>query len=295
MSSQYTAEYLAALSAGVERFEAAFQAWMVTQAETDATFLPGLVQRVFTRDDVDPAEVQLLELAVGEAAGVAARAVALTGAYMVVQGFSRPLDPISNWQNVTMPKAWLTPTEVRATCAAVKGRLKSLEIDAQHGQDRGRPEFGPTELHPVIWTAAAPFWTNHQYRVAVREAAEALNITWKHRLARTDIDETTFWGQTLAPEPATAGIPRLRWPGDDADRTVRSLREGLGSLAKGLNLAVRNLTTHTRTELTEQEALEQLGAYSHLARLLDQCEIVRHANDEPTSSDADAPARSGAK
>jgi hypothetical protein len=57
------------------------------------------------------------------------------------------------------------------------------------------------------------------------------------------------------------------------------MREGLGSLAKGLNLAVRNVTTHTRTELTEQEALEQLGSYSHLARLLDLCETMRHADN----------------
>ena len=279
MAGQYTPEYLAALRAGVERFDAAFGSWMETQEETDRMFMPGIVERVFTRNDADPAEVERLELAVGEAAGLAAKAVQVTGAYMVVQGFRQPLDPISNWRNMTMPKAWLTPGEVRSTCAAIKGRLESLEIDAKHGQDRGRPDFGPTELHEVIWTAAAPFWTNHQYRVAVREAAEALNIRWKERLGRKDVDDTVFWGQTLAAEPPQPGIPRLRWPGEDADKTVRSMREGLGSLAKGLNLAVRNVTTHTRGELTEQEALEQLGSYSHLARLLDQCETMRHAEE----------------
>ena len=65
---------------------------------------------------------------------------------------------------MTMPKAWLTRGEVRST-GALKGRLESLEIDAKHRQDRGRPDFASTELHEVIWTAAAPFWTNHQYRV----------------------------------------------------------------------------------------------------------------------------------
>lgn len=280
MAGQYTPEYLAALRAGVERFERAFEAWMETQQETDSTFMPGVVPRVFTREDVDPTEVQRRELVVAEAAGLAAKAVQVTGAYMMVQGFRQPLDPVSNWRNMTMPKAWLAPGEVRSTCAAIKGRLESLEVDAKHGQDRGRPDFGPTELHEVIWTAAAPFWTNHQYRVAVREAAEALNIRWKDRLGRRDVDDTVFWGQTLASEPAQPGVPRLRWPGEDADKTVKSMREGLSNLAKGLNLAVRNVTTHTRKELTEQEALEQLGSYSYLARLLDQCKILQHSDDQ---------------
>jgi hypothetical protein len=52
--SQYTPEYLAALRTGVERFEAAFESWMETQSETDAMFMPGLVQRTFPKDGFDP-------------------------------------------------------------------------------------------------------------------------------------------------------------------------------------------------------------------------------------------------
>lgn len=80
-------------------------------------------------------------------------------------------------------------------------------------------------------------------------------------------------------EPPALGIPRLRWPGADNDKTTKSMREGLIGLAKGLNLVVRNVATHTRKEVTEQEGIEQLGSYSHLARLLDQCAVERHAND----------------
>ncbi|MEV0809698.1 hypothetical protein [Micromonospora sp. NPDC050200] len=43
----------------------------------------------------------------------------------------------------------------------------------------------------------------------------------------------------------------------------------------GLNLTVRNVTTHTRHELTEQEGMKRLAAYSYLARLLDKSEIRR--------------------
>lgn len=39
------------------------------------------------------------------------------------------------------------------------------------------------------------------------------------------------------------------------------------------NLTVGNVATHTRDELTEQEATERLSAYGYFARLLDQCEV----------------------
>ncbi|WP_354645177.1 TIGR02391 family protein [Kitasatospora camelliae] len=60
------------------------------------------------------------------------------------------------------------------------------------------------------------------------------------------------------------------------------MSSALKDLAAGLNLTVRNVTTHTRDELTEQEAMERLAAYSYLARLLDQCEL--RTAQEPASS-----------
>ncbi|WP_341229188.1 TIGR02391 family protein [Nocardioides salarius] len=279
MASHYTSEYLAALRDGVERFEAAFEAWMETQTETDMMFMPGLVERTFTTEGVDPEEVQRRELAVAEAAGVAAKAVAVTGAYMMVQGISGPIDPIANWRNITQPKAFLTPGEVRAACANVRGRLESLALDGAARDDSEMPAFAPSAFHTVIWTAAAPHWTNHQYRVAVREAAEALNLHWKERLARVNVQDTDFWGQSLSTQPPAPGQARLRWPGPETDNTVKSMREGLMGLAKGLNLAVRNVATHSRSEISEQEGMERLGAYSHLARLLDQCQVERHPDD----------------
>lgn len=41
--------------------------------------------------------------------------------------------------------------------------------------------------------------------------------------------------------------------------------KSLSNLATGLNLTVRNVATHTRDELSEQEAMERLAAYSYLA------------------------------
>jgi hypothetical protein len=116
--------------------------------------------------------------------------------------------------------------------------------------------------------------------VAVREAAEGLNLYWKSKLGRDDANDTNFWQQTLSAGEPAPGQPKLSWPGDESSRTARSMRGGLEplatsltNLATGLNLTVRNVATHTREELSEQEAMERLAAYSYLARLLDQCKI----------------------
>ncbi len=53
---------------------------------------------------------------------------------------------------------------------------------------------------------------------------------------------------------------------------MRGGLEPLNTLAAGLNLTIRNVTTHTR-ELDEQEAMERLAAYSYLARILDGCNV----------------------
>lgn len=274
MGAQLSADYLRRLTDAVDQFAAAFDAWMETQVESDHMEGRGLWPTVWPRDDADAAEVRSRELAVAEAAGAAGKAVPVTGAYIMVQGIGA-LDPVANWMLMSQPKALLAPSDIRNTTATIKGRLKALLIEAESNADNGLPAFGPFALHAIIWTAASPYWTNHRRRVAVREAAEALTVHWTARLGRGDVDGTKFWQQTLKPEEPEIGIPRLAWPGDPNDRTVRSMRGGLAGLAAGLNLTVRNVSTHSNHEMSEQEALEQLGAYSYLARLLDQCEIRR--------------------
>ncbi|MGW7109305.1 TIGR02391 family protein [Streptomyces xanthophaeus] len=285
----YGAEYLRRLLAAVGRFEQVFEQWMETQVESDHTTSRGLWPTVWTEEGQDEATVRRLELDVAEAAGAAARAVAVTGAGIGVAGIG-VVDPIENWSLMSSPKALFTPREVRTTAARVRGRLRTMIDEAETVSDSTPPGFAPSELHEVIWTAAAAHWTTHQYRVAVREASEALTVHWKKRLGRNDVDDTPFWQQSLSPGEPEIGRPKLAWPGDPTDKTTKSMRGGLeplgkalNSLATGLNLTVRNVTTHTRDELTEQEGMERLAAYSYFARLLDQCEI-RRSEGEPESA-----------
>lgn len=284
--SQYGVDYLQRLRAAVEKFEGAFNAWMDTQVESDHMSSRGLLPTVWTKEGQDPSTVQRLELDVAEAAGLAASAVAVTGAYIAIAGLGA-IDPISNWSLMSSPKAPIAPRDIRTTTANVKGRLDAMVADAESRTDADLPAFAPAQFHPVVWAGASAHWTTHQYRVAVREAAEGLTVHWKERLSRSDVDDTVFWQQTLSPGAPEPGKPKLVWPGSTDDKTVKSMRGGLEPLAKalnalatGLNLTVRNVTTHTRSELSEQEAMERLAAYSYLARLLDQCQLAAGPVDD---------------
>lgn len=286
--ADYSVDYLQRLRDAVSEFESAFADWMQTQVESDHMSSRGLFPTVWTKDGQDPAAVNRLELRVAETAGAAAKAVAVAGTYMAVAGVG-VIDPIANWFAMTSPKAMVSPRDIRATAASTRGRLDMLIAEASSAAESGLPGFVPSQLHPIIWAAAADHWTTHQHRVAVREAAEALSVHWKTKLGRNDVDDTVFWQQTLSAGEPSPGRPKLQWRGEVTDKTVKSMRggleplaRGLNDLATGLNLTVRNVTTHTRQELSEQEALERLGAYSYLARLLDKCEI-RHAEDPPAT------------
>ena len=285
--SDYSEDYLRRLQEAIQRFENAFEAWMETQQESDHLSSRGLFPTVWTKDGQDVSAVRRLELDVAETAGLAARAVAVTGAYIAVAGLG-VIDPIANWSLMSSPKAPLAPRDIRMTAANVKGRLEAMLIDARASVDSSLPSFAPAQFHAVIWSAAASHWTTHQYRVAVREAAEGLTVHWKTKLERNDVDDTVFWQQTLSPGPPVSGKPKLTWPGSTEDKTVKSMRGGLEPLAKalnalatGLNLTVRNVTTHTRDELAEQQAMERLAAYSFPAHLLDQCIIERFDEEFP--------------
>lgn len=264
---------------------------MSTQVELDHTMARGILPTVWTKEGIPKTEVQKRELELSEAAGFASPAVKITGAYIVAAGMGT-LDPITNWSMMSQPKALLTPRDIRLCVANIKGRLKNMieEAESNENNNNNIPAFSPANFHPLIWHAAAPQWTIHQYRIAVSEAATALTNHWREKLGRSDADGTSFWQQSLSVEPPTIGRPKIVWPGEQLDKTVKSMKTGLPlltislkDLAAGLTLTVRNSSAHARKEVTEQEGMEQLAAYSLLARLLDQCE-VRFAKETETDS-----------
>src|SRR3546814_8363410 len=90
-------------------------------------------------------------------------------------------------------KALVDAHLIRTTAANVRGRLEAMLVDAEAATEAGTPGLVPSQLHPLIWAAAADHWTTHQYRVAVREAGETLTSHWRGLLGRADVDGTKFW------------------------------------------------------------------------------------------------------
>jgi len=259
---------------------------MKTQEESDRESSRGIHPTVWTKQGENNDKVRQLELDVAAASGPASRAVQITGAYVGISGVGEPIDPIANWFTMSKKKPLLDPRDVRMTVSTIKGRLDALITDVQSSAESQHPAFSPANFHAVVWSRAAEFWAIHQYRVAVREAAEGLTDHWKSKLGRNDVDGTKFWQEALSSGEPKPGVPKLLWPGDFKDKTVKSMQGGLeplgkalNALATGLNLTVRNVATHTGDELSEQEGMERLAAYSYFARLLDQCEIKRVESD----------------
>ena len=129
-------------------------------------------------------------------------------------------------------------------------------------------------MHPLVWGAAQRLWRDRHFRLAVAAAAEALIAQVKSRTGRNDVPETGLWQEAFSERDPVPGKPRLRWPGDPADRTVKNMNDGLRLFAQGVQMTIRNTATHQTADLSEQDALGRLATLSLLARWLDECELV---------------------
>ncbi len=136
------------------------------------------------------------------------------------------------------------------------------------------PSMKADALHPTIWRAAAGRWESGHYSDAVQRAATALSGQVKDLTGRYELGDNDLMAQAFSLSPPQEGKPRLRWPGNDSDLTVKSMRSGLLNMSQGAFAAIRNIATHTTADLPKQEALEQLATLSLLARWIDQCEVV---------------------
>jgi len=265
--------YLRSVAQAVARFRQAFEAFLNLHVE-NTTMARGIAPAVIPRAEADPAEISKLENQVAEAAGAAGDAVSLTNSYMMVQGMGAPLDAIANWQTVTRPKPLLEAKDVLGVCSLAMGRLDSLIRKADASSSEA-PQLGPAALHATVWDAAARYWTMHLFRDAVRVACEALVARVKGINGHNELADTDAWTQIFSDQSPTPSRPRLRWPGSPTDLEVRTMNAGLGRLAPGLQMTIRNPSTHGLEDFTEQEAFEQLAALSMLSRWMDRCEVVK--------------------
>lgn len=94
-----------------------------------------------------------------------------------------------------------------------------------------------------------------------------------------DLSEVALFNEAFSLDPPKADTPRLRLAQPDGGRTYQNLHRGARAFADGLYTAIRNPGMHTPEPVDggeEQLALEQLAAFSLLARWVDQAS-VQHA------------------
>lgn len=136
------------------------------------------------------------------------------------------------------------------------------------------PRLSASELHPVIWGAAAGLWDDGHSRAAVQTASTALEgllqVTAGPGVAGENL------ASLFSPGDASPEYPRLRIRGlDPASRTWRSAHEGAAAMVRGAFLAVRNLVSHPGwAEPDGAEALEMLAVLSYVAHLVERSEAV---------------------
>ena len=154
------------------------------------------------------------------------------------------------------------------------GYLATAEETAQHITGTQAPTMDADALHDLVWESAAGLWQDGHRASAVQRAATFLNAHVQDRTGRHDVSDKELMARVFSKDDPQPGKPRLRWPGDDSDLTVRAMRTGLLNFSQGCYLAIRNPVTHGTDDLGKQEALELLSTLSTLARWIDACELV---------------------
>ncbi|MGO1025651.1 TIGR02391 family protein [Streptomyces rubiginosohelvolus] len=140
----------------------------------------------------------------------------------------------------------------------------------------GAPQLDASTLHPWVWGSVQGLWGSGHYRQAVGVAAVAVNAQAQAKVGRKDLSESKLLGDVFSTKDPEPGKPRLRLaPKEDSD-TWRSRHEGAAAFARGVYAGIRNPIAHEAgDELEENEALEQLAAFSILARWIDTATVEK--------------------
>ncbi|MFF7310227.1 TIGR02391 family protein [Streptomyces sp. NPDC008137] len=156
---------------------------------------------------------------------------------------------------------------------AVQRADAALQRDAEIRERLGgtAPRLSAASLHSWVWSAARALWQDGHFREAVTAAARKVNRETQNKAGRRDVTETALFQSIFSKDARKPGQPRLRLMIDDGSDTFRSVQRGAAAFAEGCYAGIRNPNSHEDglPELPQHEALEQLVAFSVLARWVD--------------------------
>jgi hypothetical protein len=194
----------------------------------------------------------------------------LDAAVVVEQILARVLP---NWRTeITRPHdvdRW--DTHVEAARRAKVALERQAELREKLGD--GAPQLDAARLHPWVWEGARSLWQSGHFREAVRAAAVKVNAETQNKVRRRNLSEADLFKQAFSSNEPKLGEPRLRIIPNDGSRDFENVHRGARDFASGLYTAIRNPISHSEGELPEHEALEQLAAFSVLARWVDTAQL----------------------
>lgn len=136
------------------------------------------------------------------------------------------------------------------------------------------PSLAARSMHPKVWTVASAYWDTGLYDDAVEAAAKVVRAEARAKVGKPDLPESAV-GDLFSPEEPKPEMPRLRFPNvpRDDERMWADLHLGALHFTKGAFLALRNPRAHMILYSEEPQALEELAAFSLVARWLDGCDV----------------------
>lgn len=150
-------------------------------------------------------------------------------------------------------------------------------IEALLGNPDRAPQLDAGLLHLLVWQAASVQWSTGHFHEAVLAASKAVNSLLQSKLDRRDVSEVKLVREAFTDKPPKDDAPRLRFDAVADEQTRESLRDGAMNFGVGCFQAIRNPVGHLPNdehELTEQQALERLAAWSLFARWVEQADLV---------------------
>ncbi|MFJ9086891.1 MULTISPECIES: TIGR02391 family protein [unclassified Streptomyces] len=150
---------------------------------------------------------------------------------------------------------------------------RDAEVRERLGDDA--PQVSAATMHPWVWSGARSLWQSGHFREAVTAAARKVNAETQNKVDRRDVSEAALFQNVFSKDDPKPGQPRLRLRPDDGSDTFRSVHRGVATFAEGCFAGIRNPNSHEDglPELPEHEALEQLAAFSVLARWVDAASL----------------------
>jgi hypothetical protein len=134
------------------------------------------------------------------------------------------------------------------------------------------------QLHPAVWQAAAQQWSAHHLHDAVMAACKAVNAILRAKVNRDDIGEVALVQEAFSKNPPVHGKARLRFPEIADHKTRDAMTRGALNFGVGCFLAIRNPLGHLpddQHQMTGQESLEQLAAWSLFARWIEESTLTQ--------------------